>query len=342
MSGQDHRAGDSHFSKWMGSITPLEDHVEIVQLSAVRARATDEAGAAIARQLNGPLTALLLYMNEIKQHSHQFSQAPGNRAYLQQVVENALQQTERVCAMVKQMSTNHPASDPDNKSGTESLAVRGRDADRKPRLMFAPESGQKPLTRREREGAEPDQRRVLQQAGRLADEHQPKDLREPSRRGHAQARRPQYRGSRAQGAAAARLISASRRDGHTRLNARDLNVPIYRIADCRAKQRDRPFFRSAEIFRERANARRGPREDGRLGFFRNDGDGPRRRGARLVFHDRSNVADDCRSGRTRGYGPAIELGHTETPHFFLVACLKREHEGLPWSRSLSSVNLIRP
>ena len=97
----------------MGSITPLEDHVEIVQLSAVRARATDEAGAAIARQLNGPLTALLLYMNEIKQHSHQFSQAPGNRAYLQQVVENALQQTERVCAMVKQLSTNHPAPDPD-------------------------------------------------------------------------------------------------------------------------------------------------------------------------------------------------------------------------------------
>ena len=93
----------------MESITPLEEQLEIVQLSAARARATDEAGAAIARQLNGPLTALLLYMNEIKQHSHQFSQTPGNRVYLQQVVENALQQTERVCAMVKQMSDNHPA-----------------------------------------------------------------------------------------------------------------------------------------------------------------------------------------------------------------------------------------
>ena len=134
----------------MDSITPLEDHLEIVQLSAVRARATDEAGAAIARQLNGPLTALLLYMNEIKQHSHQFSQAPGNRAYLQQVVENALQQTERVCAMVKQLSANHPAPHPDSKPGTESLAAR-RDADRKPRVMFASQSGQKPLTRRERE-----------------------------------------------------------------------------------------------------------------------------------------------------------------------------------------------
>jgi len=133
----------------MDSIAPLED--QIVQISAARARASDEAGAAIARQLNGPLTALLLYMNEIKQHSHQFSQAPGNRVYLQQVVENALQQTERVCALVKQMSAAHPGPQGDGKPDAESLAARGRDADRKPRVMFASESGQKPLTRRERE-----------------------------------------------------------------------------------------------------------------------------------------------------------------------------------------------
>jgi DNA-binding CsgD family transcriptional regulator len=135
----------------MESIAPLEQHLEIVQLSVARARATEEAGAAIARQLNGPLTALLLYMHEIKQHSHQFSQAPGNRVYLQQVVENALQQTERVCALVKQMSDNHPAPDPDCKSGRESLAGRSRDGDRRPGVMFAAESGQKPLTKRERE-----------------------------------------------------------------------------------------------------------------------------------------------------------------------------------------------
>ena len=135
----------------MDSIAPLEEQLEIVQLSAARARATDEAGVAIARQLNGPLTALLLYMNEIKQHSHQFSQAPGNRVYLQQVVENALQQTERVCAMIKQMSANHLAPEHDSQSGRESQAARSRDADRKPRVMFASQAGQKPLTRRERE-----------------------------------------------------------------------------------------------------------------------------------------------------------------------------------------------
>src|SRR4249920_1222860 len=119
MTAHDHRAGDSHLSRKMDSIAPLEEQLEIVQLSAARARATDEAGVAIARQLNGPLTALLLYMNEIKQHSHQFSQAPGNRLYLQQVVENALQQTERVCALVKQMADAHgePIAPPCSKSG---------------------------------------------------------------------------------------------------------------------------------------------------------------------------------------------------------------------------------
>ena len=131
----------------METIAPLENNLEIVQLSAARARATEEAEAAIARQLNGPLTALLLYMNEIKQHSHQFSEAPGNRVYLQQVVDNAAQQLERVCAVVKQMSDKHPsfATEPDRKQGREGQAGRP------PGVMFASESGQKPLTKRERE-----------------------------------------------------------------------------------------------------------------------------------------------------------------------------------------------
>ena len=135
----------------MDSITPLED--QIVQISAARARASDEAGAAIARQLNGPLTALMLYMNEIKQHSHQFSQAPGNRLYLQQVVENALQQTERVCALVKQMSDSHPAqaSDIVGRRAGETQARRHADDARRPGPIFAQEAGQKPLTKRERE-----------------------------------------------------------------------------------------------------------------------------------------------------------------------------------------------
>ncbi|MEH2592964.1 response regulator transcription factor [Bradyrhizobium sp. AZCC 1721] len=135
----------------MENVTPLEENPEIVQLSAARSRAAEEAGAAIARQLNGPLTALLLYMNEIKQHSHQLSQGSGNRLYLQQVVENALQQTERVCALVKQMSDNHPVSDAVRKQAGEGQPGRSADGARRPGLMLAPGSGQKPLTRRERE-----------------------------------------------------------------------------------------------------------------------------------------------------------------------------------------------
>ena len=134
----------------METIAPLENNLEIVQLSAARARAAEEAEAAIARQLNGPLTALLLYMSEIKQHSHQFSEAHGNRAYLQQVVDNAAQQLERVCAVVKQMSDRHlvAASESDRKQGQ---AGRTKEGGRTSGVMFASETGQKPLTKRERE-----------------------------------------------------------------------------------------------------------------------------------------------------------------------------------------------
>ena len=151
MSQQDHRADDSHCSKWVDSITPLESNPEIVQLAVARTRAMEEAEAAIARQLNGPLTALLLYMNEIKQH--QFAETPGNRAYLQQVVDNAVQQLERVCTAVKQMLDKHPecAPESDRLPGREGQAGRDSDGGRLPGVMFAAESGQKPLTKRERE-----------------------------------------------------------------------------------------------------------------------------------------------------------------------------------------------
>jgi ATP/maltotriose-dependent transcriptional regulator MalT len=113
----------------------------------------DEAGAAIARQLNGPLTALLLYMGEIKQRSHQISQVSSDRVYLQQVVENALQQTERVCAMMKQIAGSHDglATAPGRKSAFETRPSPVKEAARIPGVMFASAAGQKPLTKRERE-----------------------------------------------------------------------------------------------------------------------------------------------------------------------------------------------
>ena len=104
MSQQENRIADSHFSNWGESTAPRR-RARYRPARPPRAPAPwRRPAAAIARQLNGPLTALLLYMGEIKQHSHQLSQATGNRDYLQKVVENALQQTERVCAMVKQIA----------------------------------------------------------------------------------------------------------------------------------------------------------------------------------------------------------------------------------------------
>jgi DNA-binding CsgD family transcriptional regulator len=153
MSQQENRITDSHFSKWIEGGTPPEGDLEIARLSAARTLAMDEAGAAIARQLNGPLTALLLYMGEIKQHSHQFSQSAGERVYLQQVIQNALQQTERVCAMMKQLADSHPGSAvaPCRKGAWKTRAGQADDAVRAPDVMLSSSSGQKPLTRRERE-----------------------------------------------------------------------------------------------------------------------------------------------------------------------------------------------
>jgi DNA-binding CsgD family transcriptional regulator len=153
MSHQENRISDSHFSKWIEGSPPVDGDLEIARLSAARTLAMDEAGAVIARQLNGPLTALLLYMGEIKQHSYQFSQSAGERVYLQQVVENALQQTERVCAMMKQLADSHPGSTvaPSRKGAWKMRAGQTDDAARAPDVVLSSSSGQKPLTRRERE-----------------------------------------------------------------------------------------------------------------------------------------------------------------------------------------------
>jgi DNA-binding CsgD family transcriptional regulator len=133
--------------KWTENVA-LEDNSAI---ASSRPRPAGEVGAVIAQQLNGPLTALLLYMNEIKQHSHRFSQAPAERLYLQQVVENALQQTERVCVLVKQLSDHAAGTEAASKRAGESPSGRAADGSRRAGQGLHPESGRKPLTRRERE-----------------------------------------------------------------------------------------------------------------------------------------------------------------------------------------------
>ena len=70
--------------------------------SAERTRAANEVGSAIAHQLNGPLTALRLYVGEIRQNSGRFRETePQAQDNMQQMVEGAFQETERVCAMMR-------------------------------------------------------------------------------------------------------------------------------------------------------------------------------------------------------------------------------------------------
>jgi DNA-binding CsgD family transcriptional regulator len=150
MGHQEDRISDSPFSKWIEASPPPAEELKNVLLSTARAGAMDEARIEIARQLNAPLTALLLYMGEIKQHSQQLSQVASNRDYLQQVVDNALQQTERVCAIIKKISNTHEESGSETSRKGE-LAAHGKDRVSSSGVMFTSHPGQKPLTKRERE-----------------------------------------------------------------------------------------------------------------------------------------------------------------------------------------------
>lgn len=128
----------------------VADDPEIARLSAARSRASDEAGAALAQQLNGPLTALLLYMGEIKQHSHMLALTAAEKVYLQTIVQNALQQTERVCALVKQIAGEQEAIAHASSGDVEQRTARVGHIGRPQRRPFK-DAGHKALTRRERE-----------------------------------------------------------------------------------------------------------------------------------------------------------------------------------------------
>jgi DNA-binding CsgD family transcriptional regulator len=68
--------------------------------SPERARAANEVGSAIAHQLSGPLTALRLYVGEIREGSRSRDSSERSDG-MQQMVEGAFAETERVCAMMR-------------------------------------------------------------------------------------------------------------------------------------------------------------------------------------------------------------------------------------------------
>jgi DNA-binding CsgD family transcriptional regulator len=82
--------------------------IDSVALSGARRWAVNEVGAAIAQQLVEPLTALMVYMQELK--GSELVQSAGAAPAFQGLVNGALRETERVCAVMERIS-NRPAGD---------------------------------------------------------------------------------------------------------------------------------------------------------------------------------------------------------------------------------------
>lgn len=152
MGSQNDTVADSRPSDRFESSASAPEELDFVRLNAARAKAADEMAAAIAREFNGPLTALPLYMGEIKHHSDQLATVSGDRAYLQQVVENALAQTERVCGLVKQLTGSHKTGLPAPSVTEEAELQAGRalQVRHEPGSELSSPSGKR-LTKRERE-----------------------------------------------------------------------------------------------------------------------------------------------------------------------------------------------
>jgi DNA-binding CsgD family transcriptional regulator len=136
----------------------LPDDFEIGRRSFTRARHASEIGAAIAHELNGPITALLLYAGDIQQRCDQIADES-----LKQVVDSAVLEAERICALIHKIGDLFEAPIP--KDSAISVArdaitwwARAGHPDGKGAADTADHTsgesgrpGAKPLTRRERE-----------------------------------------------------------------------------------------------------------------------------------------------------------------------------------------------
>jgi DNA-binding CsgD family transcriptional regulator len=101
MTRKTDRAGHQILSSEASGGAQRNREPDIGTPSPERVRTANEVGSAIVHQLNGPLTALRLYVGEIRQHSGRLLGTTATDGALRQIVENAFQETERVCAMIK-------------------------------------------------------------------------------------------------------------------------------------------------------------------------------------------------------------------------------------------------
>ena len=163
-------------------------------VSTARMWAADEVGAAMAHQLNEPLTALLLYLHEIKEEGEHSAGAEAVPNSMREMVEKALRETERVCDIMERMG--HTVEAPVD---AETAVARGREAiDSLARSSNAkgngyasaapPHSGQHLLTPREREVLALITGGASNKEGGAPAGNQHADVRGPSRPYHGKAR----------------------------------------------------------------------------------------------------------------------------------------------------------
>jgi DNA-binding CsgD family transcriptional regulator len=122
-------------------------------VSTARLWAVDEVGAVMAHQLYEPLTALLLYLHELKRRVGGDAGATPQSA--DEMIDKALHETERVCEIMDRIGTSL-----ERVSGADTALARGRDAmdwvnrgntPLRPAVQSAQVQGLKSLTVRERE-----------------------------------------------------------------------------------------------------------------------------------------------------------------------------------------------
>ena len=99
------------------------DRIQADLVPVARMWTVDEVGVAMAHQLNEPLTALLLYLHEIKEEAEHSAGTAAVRNSMREMVEMALLETERVCEIMERMG--HTFEVPVD---IETAVARGREA----------------------------------------------------------------------------------------------------------------------------------------------------------------------------------------------------------------------
>jgi DNA-binding CsgD family transcriptional regulator len=105
-----------------GAIEKLSQ-LQLNLVSEALKRAVDDMGAAMVHQLRDPLTSLVLYLHEIRQASEPVDLGEAAWTSIHEIVEMALQETERVCDILERVGQTNcfPAND-------ETAVARGSEA----------------------------------------------------------------------------------------------------------------------------------------------------------------------------------------------------------------------